>query len=1767
MNNLVLETPSIELPPRYRLIEILKETESTAVYHVWDAVDDREEALKILRSELSGTQQILQFRSEVSTLAGINHPNVVRIYDFSLLHERFPSFSMEFVRGRRISEVFDGSNWSELLGVVFQVALGLQHIHHHGIIHFDIKPSNLLVDDGRRLKITDFGVAAQASTLFERKIRGTFHYMAPEVLRQEEVDPRADLFSLGMTLYETVTGTLPTWGLSNPEVLLARLDGRIRPPSELNPNVPAKIESMILRLLEYDPRKRYPSAGALIHELSAATGIEEPAAGLLSAEGELHAAPLIGREEEIGEILAAVDRAREAEGGGIILAGPGGMGKSRILEDVMLRAQLEGARVFRGRCQANRKTLYAPFFSIFQKMLRGVNPDANAVDELRSMMRPILKGTQRGGERGRKYRFFNRIVQSIQDVYGFLNVTGAGAFPLVLMVEDLQWADASTIDLFTFLVGEAKGSKLLVVGTLTTEEDESAERSRPPAEAPLPERWVRRSRESSIRIVRIDGLDEGRVRDYVGSILGTQNLPDELVHWVYWETSGSPLQIRRVLEYLIRHNYLSWSSEGWWADLERIQTLRLAGGAAAFWSEQVDALDEEARQVLQMASVLGDQFDLDSLAAITEMPDEKVYEHLLRLSAGTLLSEDQEEEGFRFPQVNLRDAVYASLSETTRTRAHRLVGEHLERTLLDGNSGELGLVAFHYSRSDDIDKGIEYCVRAGEMASATLVHEQAAEFYRLALELMDLAGREGDRLDIRERLGDAYAAANDLQRAMQVYQFVLKSLRARGDESSATDRSLSLMLRIAEIHAKRSEHDSAISYLRQIAETYRVHERKVDQAGVLDRIATVQHEAGDLDDAEKTIEEGRLLAEEAPESEVRGRTLVTTGRLALERSDWTRARELFEQASDLARKTGLPDLEKTATTMRGTALFKLGQWEEALEMYRLNLTRAEEEGDLWDLMAAYNHIAQIEYARGRFESAAGYFEKSIRIDEKLVSPQDEALARRNLGECLEMMGRWHEALDHYESCLRIPGFSEDRPSRVAVYVSLARLLGKKGDALRAMAYVQKAREAARRTRNEELLAEASFVMARLERDRDNLDRAKELLDESKRIFRETSTPQGIAKSEALAAQLALLDHDVVLGTTLSENARDLSEQLGDQITLAESLFLLGRIAYLKGDLAHGEELMERAKTIFTEHQALYHLGRVHFEFGLLVKNPEKAIAEIRKAIGIFESLGATPELERARGAIFRIRPSGSLTKGEVVGLYEIVKIINSTLSVEEVLNEVLDIVLRRLQAERGLILLIDPVSSQLRTRVARNLKDGDDAEGARSPQYIVRRVIESGQPLISADARVDERFEESETVLLENIVSTLCVPLVIRSRISGAIYVDHRETRHLFSGKDLEFLEAFADQAAIAIENARLYEELEAARLRLSAENETLRSEMLVEKHLDSIVGSSEVVRRMQFAIRKASASAATVLLRGESGTGKGLVARIIHNVSNRRGGPFIKFNCAALPENLAESELFGHEKGAFTGADRRKPGRFELADEGTIFLDEVGKMSLAMQAKLLRVVEDKEFERVGGTQTIGVNVKIIAATNLDLERAIDEGSLREDLYYRLNIIPIMLPPLRERKDDIVELTEHFVRKICRDLGVEPKRLEPGVLDLLMRHDWPGNVRELEATIHRAIVMSSGETLSSGDFQVLLRESRPDAPLPVSFDPNDLPSEVLLPMFRRLEVDEKVYAEVISNAERQLIEQALESADGKIRETARKLGIARNTLKSKLEKYGMKKSS
>jgi len=320
-------------------------------------------------------------------------------------------------------------------------------------------------------------------------------------------------------------------------------------------------------------------------------------------------------------------------------------------------------------------------------------------------------------------------------------------------------------------------------------------------------------------------------------------------------------------------------------------------------------------------------------------------------------------------------------------------------------------------------------------------------------------------------------------------------------------------------------------------------------------------------------------------------------------------------------------------------------------------------------------------------------------------------------------------------------------------------------------------------------------------------------------------------------------------------------------------------------------------------------------------------------------------------------------------------------------------------------------------------------------------------------------------------------------------------------------------------------------------ENRYLRSEVSQRYNFEQLIGRSPQMRRVYEMIDRVAPTNATVLIQGESGTGKELVARAIHYRSPRKDKPFVKVNCAALPEDLLESELFGHERGAFTGAVSKREGRFELADRGTLLLDEISETSPAFQAKLLRVLQEQEFERVGGSKTIKVDVRVIATTNKDLKQAIREGKFREDLYYRLNVLPIYLPPLRERKEDIPLLVQHFLEKYSRQNGLRIKSLSKKCLDMMMQYEWPGNVRELENVIERAVVMSEGETI----FPENISLSSPVQKMGLSF-----PEEITL-----------------EEMEKRLILHTLQRTGGNRTEAAKILGISVRTVRNKLKKYGM----
>ena len=489
-------------------------------------------------------------------------------------------------------------------------------------------------------------------------------------------------------------------------------------------------------------------------------------------------------------------------------------------------------------------------------------------------------------------------------------------------------------------------------------------------------------------------------------------------------------------------------------------------------------------------------------------------------------------------------------------------------------------------------------------------------------------------------------------------------------------------------------------------------------------------------------------------------------------------------------------------------------------------------------------------------------------------------------------------------------------------------------------------------------------------------------------------------------------------------------------------------------------------------------------------------------------------------------------------LYEVGRTINSSLKLDAILGHVLDMIFQTMPVDRGVVLLVHPSTGKLKPKVIRQRDDSADA-GVQVSETIVEYAIERGIGIFSTDATVDERFGSSKSVEAQVVRSMLCVPLKSREEVVGVVYVDSQQKTELVQ-KHLLLLQAVANQAAIAIDNARLVDQLR-------LENRALRRQLSQTHH---IVGASAKMREIYDLVRRVAPTDATVLLRGESGVGKEVIARAIHHQSKRRGKPIVCVNCAALAPTLLEAELFGYERGAFTGATERRAGRFELASGGTLFLDEIGELPPELQAKLLRVLQEQEFERVGGTETLKVDVRIVTSTNRNLENALEEGIFREDLYYRLKVIEIVIPPLRERKEDIPALIEQFLKVFARDMGAHPPKVAADALSCLMSYDWPGNVRELKNLIERAIVLGVDDELQPEHLDPKVREATQGLP---AIDPT---SET---------EPEGLESLSLSDCEKRHIGRVLQVAEWNKSRAAELLGVSRPRLDRKIKEYGLRR--
>jgi serine/threonine-protein kinase PknK len=1068
-------------------------------------------------------------------------------------------------------------------------------------------------------------------------------------------------------------------------------------------------------------------------------------------------------------------------------------------------------------------------------------------------------------------------------------------------------------------------------------------------------------------------------------------------------------------------------------------------------------------------------------------------------------------------------------------------------------------------------------------ALAAASHEMAAEVADGALGFLE--AEDPRRAEALAIAGQPNEAARVLRRAAAA----ARTVGADGRATSLLERAVGLAPETLELEERLTlatgwgifgRYDDAE---RLLSEARGQARGPVEAATACEREAWLLTRRGDLEGARRRLELG--LADSA------GAGLPAVGLRARLARLLVTAGQFRESLAIVEPLLGDPDVLVAETAARALCLesaLLAGAYLGELPGARQRLAELTEISGASQTRLAYLEGLLAQLA-GQEAPAREAYRRAYEIGSRQNDVHTVAAVALNLGGLLTEEGLYAEALTACARAVRELGRLGAAAELVPALVNAANLFVELGDLSAAGRAIERARGLATEGVASRALATATFVEGDLARRAGQIEPAVACYRSAAALFVDLAQPSAsasalLACAEALAAGGRPSEGRAALAEALRLRGSEADLASDPEIARVEAVLALADAGGEESPAVLGRRLaaLARVAQARAHRPRAWRLAALAGRLSARAGAPDEARAALDLAREIFQEVRmATPEHHRA--SLDRdpdagwLRPEGSpgapeeplaaraiAAESRLRRLLRINKRLNSELRLPRLLEMIVDTVIELTDAERGFLLLEDE-SGELNVKVARNIDQQTlDTAGFELSRSIARQAAEGGQPIVTIDAAGDARFREALSVSDLHLRSVLAVPLVIKGRAAGTIYVDHRLRKGAFDQDDVRLVLDFAEQAAIALENARLLAELRRRERQVEALNRRLETELAARREelsgikvelresrealavrydYHNIIGRTPRMLELFRLIDRITDTSLSVVIQGESGTGKELVAHALHVNGPRKGRPFVSENCAAIPETLLESTLFGYVRGAFTGAEHDTRGLFEIADGGTLFLDEVGEMSPGMQGKLLRVLQEGELRRVGSERTRKVDVRVVAATNRDLTQMVEEGKFRRDLFFRLNVAPIALPPLRDRRDDIPLMVESFLAKLAKAAGrPAPKPFDPAVLACLLAYRWPGNVRELENEMIRADALS-GPRITLGDLSPRIAAGN-DSGAGAHEDPDSL---TLKPRVERLE--------------RSLLREALGRSANNQTKAADLLGLSRFGLQKKLKRY------
>jgi Nif-specific regulatory protein len=1693
------------LDGRYQIEEMLQLGEMENAYTCRDLdVSNTKLIAKILFSVTGDSGSAGSSCRELSLLRRLRHPNLVRILDFGIIEGAGSLFLIEeLVEGMDVYAGTESMDLEGVLNLIVGISRALQYLHACGVVHGALKSSNAILLEQRkeseRFKLLDFGLGHFAGSMTHQNGQGMLAYTAPEVLLGGPANACSDVYSLGVLAYQLLTRRLPFDDEDRGFLIQKHLQGNVDFHPIENLKNAGCMPQLISRMLEKDPLKR-PALEAVIEQASGALSHNGLAAGMSESERLFPATEFVGREREMALLQECARQVRDnGRGRTFFIAGEAGSGKSRCMEELRNWALLEGWRVVEGICRAGRESAYEPYRQI---LARTELTNGKAIFRFGETLHIAEAGAFDGYSEFAAGQFHDLLTREL--------VRHLVERPTILFLHDFHLADEATCMVLDYLSSDIQAHPIFMCVSFRPGEDSKGILNK------IVELMLRQDRGE---LMALEPLTKESVERLVAGMTANSRLKETLGSWIFNSVGGNPFFLEEMLKHLVEQGVLYRESGQWKINERDLNHLEIPTSVGIVLQRRLIQLSPSARELVNWMSLFRRPATPGLLKSVMSQRSGNISEALQELTKRQMIKVEikSAEEIVDFNHSLIAEVIREKLPKLQRTKMHRRIAEVLEsECIVKGNFTEL---AMHYIEGKSKDSSIRHVLTAASQYRAEFAHENALRCYEYAFKnrsyltgmalcsaaieasdtmfALGLSNRAVRLLKTEMRsdsnIGAGFPARMYMQLAL-AYQHIgdlhmqemscKRGLKFIENQPSAETNLTKAMLwaELAFGEAMRSRPQKGLMYLDNALKACSSLGATILEGRIQNLSASLYRVACDLRSARLAGESAMAILWDSGESYLACSAYSTLGGILMGLGRFLPAQEKHEYAVSLSDKSRSVVSKSQALGNLAECLCRMGRIQEAQNAVDRALKSVCESNNP-AISYAFNTIwAEIRFAAGDYRSA-------FQILEKLSEDGGHNLAAMTVGHAHYVaaslsfyLGNFQESLKHIQlisskNTLNVPLYEYELAEALR-----ARILFEQGACQKALnnLYSLDKRVALKHWPYHRCIIKLQI--------------AELLIKQQRKAIALKYAANALRLAKAMQA-LPLISHcHLLLGLIYSP----LHRSIGNNCQLNSIESIAGEDPSSKRAIEELQLCCQKAESA-SEIDKQWH---AHAELSLIYKSlgdEENGLIHARKAyelLGKLEdqipsemlsSFYAAFDRGHIKLELVRIIESGRdlesnrhhpatqfhADKNARV-LLRVSAAVNSIQKLNPLLDAIFDQLIPAINVERAFVFLGDKSSKGMDLAEGRNSSRQSLFEASSISRQILETVYSKGEPIISGNASSDPRWK-NETAMRNTVGKLLCAPLKASGRVLGVLYADHPAAAEDLNESTINLFAAVCNLAGLALENALI-------RQQLPSEKGGSESHLIPEKErYPEIVGKSASIEALRDRIGLAAASPLDILITGESGTGKELVARAIYRTGRRKSGKFIAVDCGSLSDTLAEAELFGYRKGAFTGAVENRQGLLESAHKGIIFFDEISNMPFRLQAKLLRVLQEREVRPIGETLPRKIDIQVIAASNKNLQSEMNAGRFRKDLFYRLKAMEIHVPSLRERSEDIPLLIEWFLGKTAEMENGRSKRFKPEALDLLKKYFYPGNIRELKNIIAGSYYSTKASGIGAEDLPPELR--------------------------------------------------------------------------------------